>query len=75
MPLWLIGSLAKPLVLVALVAALIVGLLGYRALLVHQRDAARAQVAGLQAELAGLSAANQAMKAAVTQQNAAVADL
>src|SRR5579863_7859161 len=70
MPL-LIGSMWKPLALIALVGALV----GYRALLVHQRDAARRQSVALEAELAGLSATNQAMKAAVEHQNAALTDL
>jgi hypothetical protein len=64
----LLGYLAKPLAIVALIAALA----GYRAWLIHQRDAARAEVQTLQGQVSELTAANQAMKQAVGQQNAAV---
>ncbi|HZO81155.1 MAG TPA: hypothetical protein VFB33_05625 [Candidatus Binataceae bacterium] len=61
----------RPLGLSLLVAAA----LAYRALLVHQRDAARAQAARLGAELAAAQAASAAMRQAVAAQNAAVARL
>jgi hypothetical protein len=51
---------------------LLVAAVGYRALLIHQRDAARAQAAHLGAALTEAQAANAAMRSAVTAQNAAV---
>lgn len=51
---------------------LLVAAVAYRALLVHQRDAARAQAAQLSAELTQAQAANTAMRGAVAEQNAAV---
>jgi hypothetical protein len=57
------------------IAILIVSILVYRAVLVHQRDTARAQVAALTDAAAVLRAANASMAAAVTQQNEAVAGL
>jgi hypothetical protein len=71
MPIGLLSSAAKPLAILAVIGLLF----GYRALLIHQRDAARAQVATLTLELAATTAANQAMKSAVARQNAAVAAL
>jgi hypothetical protein len=68
---WLTSGAGKWLALGVLVAALI----AYRALLVHQRDAAVAQAAQLRTQLTSVTVANQAMQAAVTQQNAAVAAL
>jgi hypothetical protein len=61
----------KPLAVLGLLASL----LAYRALLVHQRDEARSQVARLGAEAAVLHAANQALGATIDRQNAAVAEL
>lgn len=60
--------------LVAL-AILVASLIVYRAVLVHQRDAARAQVAALTDAAAVLRASNASMAAAITQQNQAVAAL
>ena len=68
------ASLIQNWKLIAL-AILIVSIVVYRAVLVHQRDTARAQVAALTDAAAVLRAANAAMTAAVTQQNAAVATL
>lgn len=56
-------------------ALLIVAALAYRALLVRQRDAARAQATHLQVELTEAQAANTAMHQAIVTQNAAVAQL
>ena len=61
----------KPIALAILTVAILV----YRAVLVHQRDSARAQVAALTDAAAVLRAANASMAAAVTQQNQAVAAL
>lgn len=59
---------AKLVVLVLLVAAAF----AYRAVLIHQRNSARAQVTTLTAAAAVLQAANTSMAAAVAKQNAAV---
>ncbi len=61
----------KPLALAVLVATA----LAYRAVLLHERDDARAQTAQLSAEAAALRTANQALGATVEQQNQAVAQL
>ena len=61
----------KPLALGLLISAAIV----YRALLVHQRDQARAQVVTLTTEAAALRASNQALGFAIARQNAAVTEL
>ncbi len=66
-----LASLWKPLTLAAIVA----GAVAYRAVLIHQRDAADAQVAQLSAQAAQLNASNQALTAAIAAQNAAVAQL
>jgi hypothetical protein len=66
-----LAQLWKPIGLMLLLAAA----LGYRALLIHERDAARAQAAHLQSALTEAQAANTAMRNAVTAQNAAVARL
>ncbi len=62
---WKIGALA------ALLAAALI----YREVLVHQRDAARAEVVTLTEQNGALRASVAAMRAAVAQQNAAVAAL
>ncbi len=67
----LAGQLWKP----AAVALLIAAVLGYRALLVHQRDAARAEVTHLSASLADAEASNTALQSAIATQNSAVAKL
>jgi hypothetical protein len=67
----LLAQYWKPLLLAALVASA----LAYRAILVHQRDEARAQVTQTSAEMATLRTANQALGATVDQQNQAVARL
>ncbi len=64
-------KLLRPLALAALAAAL----LGYRAIPVHQRDAARAAATDLSARLADAEASNAAMRDAVAAQNSAVAQL
>jgi hypothetical protein len=64
----LLGQLWKPIGLALLLAAA----LGYRALLIHELDAARAQAAHLQSALTEAQVANTAMRDAVTAQNAAV---
>ena len=64
-------QLWRPVALALLVAAA----LGYRALLVHQRDAARAASAHLSASLADAEASNTALQNAVATQNSAVAQL
>jgi len=68
LPIGLIARLSRPLMILALVA----GVLGYRSLLIHQRDAARARVKVLEAERAELQAANASMQQAVARQNAAI---
>jgi hypothetical protein len=70
----LFASLIQNWKLIAL-AILVIAILVYRAVLVHQRDSARAQVAALTDAAAVLRAANASMAAAVTQQNQAVAAL
>jgi hypothetical protein len=66
-----LAQLWKPIGLALLLAAA----LGYRALLIHERDAARAKASHLQSELTEAQAANAAMHGAITAQNAAVARL
>ncbi len=67
----LLSQYWKPLAL----AVLIVSALAYRAVLLHERDDARAQAAELSAQAAALRTANQALGATVDQQNQAVAQL
>ncbi len=71
MPALMMLSYWKP-VAIALALA---GLLVYRAVRVHQRDAAVAEVATMTAQFADLKSAEAACEAAVAQQNAAVAAL
>ena len=61
----------KPLALGVLIASAF----AYRAILIHQRDDARAQAVELTAEAAVLRASNQALGVSIGRQNAAVADL
>lgn len=68
------ASLIQNWKLIAL-AILIIALVVYRTVLVHQRDTARAQVDTLTDAAAVLRANNASMAAAVTQQNQAVAAL
>jgi hypothetical protein len=70
----LFASLIQNWKLIALVL-LVTAILIYRAVLVHQRDSAQAQVAALTDAAAVLRADNASMAAAVTQQNQAVAAL
>jgi hypothetical protein len=56
-------------------AVLVASVLAYRAILVHQRNDARQQVAQLTAEAAALRTQNQALGATIDRQNAAVAEL
>jgi uncharacterized protein YlxW (UPF0749 family) len=67
----LAGQLWKPVALALLIAAA----LGYRALLLHQRDAARAEGAQLRVSLADAEASNAALQSAIATQNSAVAQL
>jgi len=67
----LIARLWKPSALALAIAAA----LGYAALLLHQRDAARADARRLKALLAAAAASNAAMQSAVQTQNAAVAQV
>ena len=62
------ASLIQNWKLIAL-AILVISIFVYRAVLVHQRDTARAQVAALTDAAAVLRADNASMAAAVTQQN------
>jgi hypothetical protein len=61
----------KPLALAALVAAAF----GYRGILLHERNDARAATAQLTAETAALRVSNQALGATIGRQNAALAEL
>jgi len=61
----------KPVALALLIAAV----LGYRALLLHERDTARAAAAHLSASLADAEASNAALQSAIATQNSAVAQL
>jgi hypothetical protein len=54
-------------------ALLITAALGYRALLLHQRDTARTETAHLRAALADAEASNAALQSAIAAQNSAVA--
>jgi uncharacterized protein YlxW (UPF0749 family) len=65
--LWISG-LWKPIAIAALIAAL----LAYRAVLVHQRDAARARAQAAQAQVLELQASNAALTSSIAQQNAAL---
>lgn len=67
----LVGQLWRPVA----IALLIAGALGYRALLLHQRDAARAQATQLGASLADAEASNAALQSAIAVQNSAVAQM
>jgi hypothetical protein len=71
MPALLIANYWKPIALAVLIAAS----LAYRAVIVHQRDAARAATAALTAQVADLKSAEAACEDAVAQQNAAVSAL
>ncbi len=61
----------KPVVLLAVLAAAA----SYRAILVHERDAARLAVSRLEQETAELKAANEKLVRELKQDNAAVAEL
>jgi hypothetical protein len=61
----------KPLAMVAVFAVA----LGYRAVLIHERDSARSQVVELTAETAALRVSNQALGASIQIQNAAIGKL
>ena len=71
MPALALISYWKPLALAALIATALV----YRAVLIHQRDTARANAASLLQKNAALMADNTAMRAAVSNQNAAIENL
>ena len=67
--------LAEPLWRPVALAPLVAAALGYRALLVHQRDAARAEASHLSASLADAETSNTALQSAIASQNSAVAQL
>src|ERR1700746_1142501 len=67
----LAAKLWKPVAIALLIAAA----LGYRALLLHQRDAARAAATHLSASLADAEASNAALQSAIATQNSAVAQM
>jgi hypothetical protein len=67
----LLTQFGKPLAFLALIAAALV----YRAILVHQRDAALAQVAAITAQAQQYKAADDECVGAVGRQNDAVAKL
>jgi hypothetical protein len=67
----LLSQYWKPLALAVLIASAF----AYRAILIHERDSARAQVAELTSEAAALRSSNQALGAMIDRQNAAVAEL
>jgi hypothetical protein len=67
----LAAQLWKPVAIALLIAAAV----GYRALLVHQRDAARAEASQLGTSLAGAEASNAALQSAIATQNSAVTQL
>jgi hypothetical protein len=71
MPGFALTYLSKPLAILAVAAALF----GYRELLIHQRDAARAQAAALNARQEACAAGAQAWRIAIADQNAAIARL
>ena len=71
MPALALLSYWKPIALVTLIAAALI----YHGVLVHQRDAARAQNVALTQQTGALAADNGAMRATVAQQNAAIAAL
>ena len=67
----LLAGLWKPLAVAGLIAAALV----YRSVLIHERDAAQAQVAAITAQAQQYKAADDACVAAVAQQNAEVKKL
>jgi Mg-chelatase subunit ChlI len=67
----LFGALIQNWKVIAL-AAIVATVLIYRAVLVHQRDSARAQVTALSDAAAALRADNASMAAAVARQNQAI---
>ncbi len=62
----------SPLARIGAVAALVLALLVYRGVLVHQRDRARAELAAAVQRCAGLEAANASLAQEIRTQNAAV---
>ena len=64
-------KLWKPLLLVGVVMAIV----AYRALLVHQRDAARAEAGQLKGQVAALQVSNHALSGSIAEQNAAIESL
>jgi len=55
------------------IVAAVIGLVAYRAVLVHQRDSARGEVKALAAEVAEITERERACEEAVKRQNAVVA--
>ncbi len=70
----LVGAMLQNIKLIALIAMVATALI-YRAVLVHQRDSARAQVTALGDAAAALRAENASMATAVARQNAAIGAL
>src|SRR5260370_34077588 len=68
MPLLMLANYWKPIAIAVALAAVF----AYRAILIHQRDAARAETASLTMQVADLKSAEAACEGAATRQNAAV---
>ena len=68
MPALLVANYWKPIA----IAVVLVAALAYRALLIHQRDAARAETATIAVQLADWKVSEAACEDAVARQNAAV---
>jgi hypothetical protein len=68
LPALMLAKLWRPIAVVAIVASLFV----YRALLLHQRDVARAQARTLQTEMSNMVAESEALRTAIAHQNGAV---
>lgn len=68
MPLLMLANYWKPIAIAVALAAMF----AYRALLIHQRDAARSETASLSMQVADLKSAEAACEGAVARQNAAV---
>src|SRR5260370_16438577 len=68
MPLLMLANYWKPIAIAVALAAMF----AYRALLIHQRDAARSETASLSMQVADLKSAEPACEGAVARQNAPV---
>src|SRR5260370_25435913 len=71
MPLLMLANYWKPIAIAVALAATF----AYRALLIHQRDAARSETASLSMQIADLKSGEDACEGAVARQNAAVITL